>query len=114
MKPKYPERGDIVHLDFDPTRGSEQQGKRLGLVLTKSAFNRFGLAMVAPITQGGSFARHNGFTVSLAATGLDAQGVVLCNQARMLDFAERSAKIIERAPDEVVDDVLARVRALLD
>lgn len=114
MKPKYPERGDIVHLDFDPTRGSEQQGKRLGLVLTKSAFNRFGLAMVAPITQGGSFARHNGFTVSLAATGLDAQGVVLCNQARMLDFVERSAKVIERAPEAVVDDVLARVRALLD
>jgi mRNA interferase ChpB len=114
MKPKYPERGDIIHLDFDPTRGSEQQGKRLGLVLTKSAFNRFGLAMVAPITQGGGFARHNGFTVSLAATGLDAQGVVLCNQARMLDFAERSSKIIERASDEVVDDVLARVRALLD
>jgi mRNA interferase ChpB len=69
---------------------------------------------VAPITQGGGFARHNGFTVSLAATGLDEQGVVLCNQARMLDFGERSAKVIERAPEAVVDDVLARVRALLD
>lgn len=114
MKPKWPDRGDVVHLDFDPTRGREQQGKRYALVLTRAPFNRFGLVLAAPITQGGGLARENGFTVSLAATGLNAQGVVLCNQVRMLDFTERVGKVIERASDDVVDEVLARVRALLD
>ena len=41
-------------------------------------FNRFGLALVAPVTQGGQFARENGFTVSFSGTGSKIQGVVLC------------------------------------
>ena len=111
---KVPTRGDIVHLDFDPARGREQQGKRYGLVLTVAEFNRFGLAMVAPVTQGGNFARENGFTVSLMGSGSVVQGLVLCNQVRTVDFSERDAKVLERLDSAVVEDVLARVRALLD
>ena len=84
------------------------------LVLTVAEFNRFGLALVAPITQGGQFARENGFTVSLQGSGGNIQGVVLCNQIRMLDFKQRGSKMIESAAAEVVDDVLARVSVLLE
>jgi mRNA interferase ChpB len=84
------------------------------LILTVAEFNRFGLALVAPITQGGQFARENGFTVSLLGTGGAIQGVVLCNQVRMLDFKQRGSKMIESAPAEVVEDALARVSALLE
>lgn len=114
MKRGIPDRGDILHLDFDPTLGKEQQGQRYALVLTVVDFNRFGLALVAPITQGGQFARENGFTVSLTGAGTKTQGVVLCNQVRMLDFKQRNGKIAETAPEFVVDDTLARVRALLE
>ena len=84
------------------------------LVLTVFDFNRFGLALVAPITQGGQFARENGFTVSLMGSGGKMHGVVLCNQVRMLDFKERSGKLIETSPLIIVEDVLARIRVLLD
>ena len=114
MKRGIPERGDILHLDLDPTCGREQQGQRYVLVLTVVAFNRFGLVMVAPVTQGGQFARENGFTVSLSGAGGTTAGVVLCNQLRMLDFKARGGKMIEAAPKMVVEDVLARVRVLLD
>lgn len=114
MKRGIPDRGDILHLDLDPALGKEQQGQRYVLVLTLADFNLFGLALVAPITQGGQFARENGFTVSMTGTGTKTQGVVLGNQVRMLDFKQRGAKVVEVAPITVIDDVLARVRALLD
>ena len=114
MKRGIPERGEILHIDLDPTLGREQQGQRYVLVLTVFEFNRFGLALVAPITQGGQFARENGFTVSLMGSGGKTHGVVLCNQVRMLDFKERGGKLIETAAEIIVEDVLARIRVLLD
>jgi mRNA interferase ChpB len=114
MKRGIPDRGDILHLDLDPTLGREQQGQRYVLVLTLFEFNRFGLALVAPITQGGQFARENGFTVSLMGSGGKTHGVILCNQVRMLDFKERGGKLVEGAPVIILEEVLARVRTLLD
>jgi len=114
VKQGVPDRGDILHLDLDPTFGREQQGQRYVLVLTVTEFNRFGLALVAPITQGGQFARENGFTVSMMGSGGKIHGVALCNQIRMLDFKQRGGKIIEKGPETIVEDVLARVRTLID
>ena len=109
-----PERGDILHIDLDPSKGREQRGKRLVLVLTLPAFNRFGLELVCPITQGGEFAREHGFAVSLSGTGARTLGAVLCHQARTLDYRERRAAWVETLPAEIVEEVLARVRTLLD
>lgn len=38
----------------------------------------------------------------------------MVNKIRMLDLTARKARRIERAPDEVVADALARLTALLD
>jgi mRNA-degrading endonuclease toxin of MazEF toxin-antitoxin module len=114
MRRGIPDRGDILHLDLDPTLGREQQGQRYVLALTLFEFNHFGLVLVAPITQGGSFARENGFSVSLMGSGGITQGVILCNQVRMLDFKERGGRLVEAASVMVLDEVLARVRTLLD
>lgn len=114
MKRGIPDRGDILLLDLDPALGKEQQGQRYVLVLTLADFNRFGLALVAPITQGGRFSREHGFTVAMTGMGTQTQGVVLGNQVRMLDFKQRGGKVVESAPAAIVDDILARVRALLE
>ncbi len=111
---RIPERGDIWHIDLEPVRGSEQRGARPVLVLTREAFNRRGLMMVCPVTQGGAYARDAGFAVSLSGTGGETQGVVLVHQARMLSWADRSPRYIELLPDFVVDDVIARIGALLE
>lgn len=106
------QRGDIVLVDLAPVVGHETRGSRPALVLTTNDFNSLGDVLVAPITQGGDFARFAGFAVPLSKT--KTQGVVLVNKCRMMDLNARQARKIERAPVEVVDEALARLTTLLD
>lgn len=106
--------GDIVSVPLDPAMGHEQRGTRPALVLTTKEFNRLGDVLVAPITQGGDFARYAGFAVTLTGTGCKTQGVALVNKIRMLDLAARKARKVERVPQVVIDDAIARLVALLD
>jgi len=108
------DRGDIVSVPLDPAMGHEQRGTRPALVLTTKEFNKLGDVLVAPITQGGDFARYAGFAVTLTGTGCRTQGVALVNKIRMLDLAARKARKVERVPQEVIDDALGRLVALLD
>lgn len=43
-------RGDIVRVDFNPTRGSEQAGLRPALVISPEVINRGDVILVAPLT----------------------------------------------------------------
>ena len=107
------DRGDIVSVPLDPAIGHEQRGTRPALVLTTKEFNKLGDVLIAPITQGGDFARYAGFAVTLTGTGCKTQGVALVNKIRMLDLAARKARKIERAPQGVIDDAIGRLVALL-
>ena len=108
------DRGDIYHADLNPIQGREQAGARYVVVVSRKPFNALGTPLVCPITQGGSFARHAGFAVSLDGAGTRTQGVVLCNQPRVLDLQARNARFVERLPDFIMDEVLARLSAILD
>lgn len=108
------ERGDIWHVDLNPTKGREQANPRYVLVLTPRIFNMLGTPIVAPITTVGNLARDHGFAVSLSGAGTNATGVVLCNQIRALDLKARNAKFSERVPDYIIDEVLARVQPLFE
>lgn len=108
------DRGDVYHVDLNPISGREQAGARYVMIVSPREFNRLGTSLVCPITQGGNFARHAGFAVSLMGVGAITQGVVLCNQARMLDLESRKAKFIEKLPTAVVDEVIAKLLTLLE
>jgi len=109
------ERGDIYRVSLDPASGHEQKGMRPVLVVTPAAFNRVtGLPVVLPITSGGRFARSIGFAVSLAGAGTKTTGIVRCDQPRVLDIRARSGKKIERVPEPVINEVLAKVVPLFE
>jgi len=109
------ERGDIVRACLNPTSGNELQGDmRPCLILSPKAFNKLGLTLIAPITQGGNFARFQGFSVSLMGTGTETQGVVLVNGVRSVDLKSRKAKKIESVPSDIVEEALAILSAILD
>ncbi len=108
------QRGDMVMVDFNPAVGSEQREPRPALILTKKLFNDLGMAFVAPVTQGGNYTHQAGFTVSLSGSGSTTQGVVLLNQARMIDLNARHAQFIESIDEAVVNDVLLRFSTLVD
>jgi mRNA interferase ChpB len=108
-------RGDIVRVSLNPAVGREQQGDfRPALVLSPAVFNLMGVVLVAPITQGGDFARYAGFGVPLSGSGTETQGVALVNMVRTLDLTARHAKKVETVPEFVIDDALARLRAVLE
>jgi len=108
-------RGDIVTVCLNPTAGQEIQGEhRPVLVLSTASYNILGQALVAPITQGGDFSRFAGFAASLIGSGTKTQGVVLANMVRMIDLEARRGKLVEKAPQFIIDDVIARLQTILD
>ncbi|VVP31570.1 Endoribonuclease toxin ChpB [Pseudomonas fluorescens] len=108
-------RGDIVRWNVNLTAGLERKGDfHLALIVSPSAFNVAGLVLVAPIIQGGDFARCAGFSVPLSGSGTQTKGVVLCNQVKTVDLEGRSAKRVEAVPEVVMDDVLARIQVLIE
>lgn len=109
-RPAAPDQGDIVWLDHDPQAGHEQAGRRPALVLSPKAYNAAtGLMLCCPVT---SQVKSYPFEVELIGVkGL--KGVVLSDQVRSLDWEARSAEKAGRAADDVVADVLAKVKVLL-
>ena len=69
--------------------------------------------MVLPITTGGTFARTAGFAVSLTGAGTKTIGIIRCDQPRAVDLAARQARRVETVPDEIVEEVLAKVSTIL-
>jgi mRNA interferase ChpB len=50
----------------------------------------------------------------LSGTGTNGQGVVLCNQLRVLDLQSRGASFAEKVPPAIVDEVIAGLQTLLE
>ena len=97
------EQGDIVYLDFDPQSGHEQRGRRPALVVSNNLYNRVSnLTMVCPITHTD---RGHPFHIRLDSS-TKTDGVILCDQARMLDLGSRNASFVEKAPDEITAEAV--------
>ena len=115
-RPRTPvvDRGGVYLVSLDPTARHEQRDRRPVLVISPAAFNRITrVPIVVPITTRGNFARVAGLTVSLAESGTRTVGIVRCDQPRALDLEARSARKIDNLPASIVDEVMARVIAIL-
>ncbi|PWC13559.1 pemk protein [Brenneria roseae subsp. americana] len=108
------DRGEIWLVSLDPTAGHEQSGKRPVLIVSPAPFNKITrLPVVVPVTSGGNFARMAGFAVSLDGAGTKTTGVVRCDQPRTIDMGARNGRRLERIPDSIVNEVLARLGTIL-
>ncbi|HEY1933406.1 MAG TPA: type II toxin-antitoxin system PemK/MazF family toxin [Acetobacteraceae bacterium] len=106
-----PERGDFARMVLDPLTGREQGGERPVLVLSTREFNlatRY--ALVAPITR---TVRDWPFEVPIGP-GQRVAGLVLSDQTRSVDFVARHARLLGKAPAELVAQVLARVASIVE
>lgn len=106
-----PDRGSLVWLHFSPQAGSEQAGRRPGIVLTKAAYHqRSRLAIVCPITS-----REKGWPMEVKLPpGLAVAGVVLVDHVRSVDREARKMEIVGTAPPEILDEIDARLAPLLN
>lgn len=95
-------QGDIIKISFDPTEGHEQSGYRPAMIVSNDLFNRmFKLTMVCPIT---NTDKNHPFYVRLDDK-THTNGVVLCDQIRVIDLNARNAKVIETAPEDIIFEV---------
>ena len=105
-----PDAGDFVWLTFDPQAGREQAGRRPALVLSPKIYNvRSSLALVCPVT---NQAKGYPFEVAVPA-GHGASGVILADHLKSIDWKARHAERLGRCTDEVVEEVRAKLAALL-
>ena len=107
---ELPDRGDLVWLLFSPHAGSEQAGRRPGIVLSPRLFHEYSrLAMICPITT-----RERGWHTEVRLpNGLPVSGVVLVDHLRSLDREARKLEVIGRPPQVVLDEINARLSPLL-
>ena len=108
---KYtPSRGDMVWLEFSPTKGHEIQKTRPAIALSpKSYHKKTDLGLFVPITS-----QEKGYPFEVKITFGDIQGVVLCDQVRSIDWQARKASFICALPESVVNEIMAKMMTLLE
>ena len=105
-------QGDIIYLDFDPQAGTEQAGIRPALVVSNERFQRFTgkRVIVCPISR-----THKGYAAHISLDQrTKTRGVVLCDQIRTVDTEARGYRLIEKAPDDILDEVLDVIDGFFD
>jgi mRNA interferase MazF len=105
-----PDRGDIVYLDFNSTKGREQQGYRPALIISPTDYSqKSSLALFCPITS-----QQKGYPFEvLLPESLQIHGVILVDQIRSLDWRVRQIKFVETVPPEVISEVQAKITPLI-
>jgi mRNA interferase MazF len=111
MSTYVPDRGHFIYIECSPQAGREQAGRRPALVLSPTLFNRMtGFVMACPIT---NTVRNRPFEVPVPH-GSVVKGVVLCDQLKSFDWRARNVDQWGVAPTHLVNEVLARIHAVLD
>lgn len=100
-------QGSIVLVDFDPSLGNEQKGKRPALVISNGYFNELtnGLIIALPITSTNS----DGFPLHvLLDKRTKTQGEIMIEQPKTLDCKIRKVTVLEKLPEDLLQSVLKR------
>ena len=111
VKNYIPKQKDIIYLDFNHTKGHEQQGVRPALVLSNYSFNKFTkIALVCPITSNmKEFPLH----IKISESN-NIKGVVMCEQIKAIDFVARNATFKEKLCDETYEQVQNIINSFIE
>jgi mRNA interferase MazF len=110
VKPYVPKKGDFIAVTFDPQSGHEQMGRRPALVVSNTLFNEeTGLAIVCPLT---TTDRGYPFHVTIISNPA-VKGFVMVEQVKSIDYRARQAKLIGKAADDLLDEVLSILDACI-
>jgi len=96
-------QGDIIKMDFNPTKGHEQQGRRPAVVVSNASYNKFarGVAIVCPITN-----TDRGFPLQPKLDDRTVtSGVVMTDHVKALDLVVRNPEFIEKMPDDILAEI---------
>ena len=104
-----PDAGDIVWLEFSPQAGHEQAGHRPTLVLSPAAYNgKTGTMLCCPMTT-----QIKGYPFEVVIHEKGVNSAVLSDQIKNLDWKARKAKPKGKVSAEELDEVRAKISALM-
>jgi len=106
-----PDVGDLILLDLTPQTGLELAERGRAVVLSPRSYNeKTGLAVVCPVT---SLVNGYPFEVSLPP-GSRIRGAILSDHLKNLDWRQRGAQKAGKISQSILEQVRARVAALLE
>jgi len=108
-------RGDIILVDFEPVKGSEQRGIRPSVVIQNNIYNKYSPTLiVAPITSK-IFKKDYPTNVFLSKydSKLDKDSNVLLNQIKTIDKS-RVIKKISFLDSLIIDKINLAIKVSLD
>jgi mRNA interferase MazF len=99
-----PRQGDILLVNLDPTKGSEQAGTRPVLIISQDLHNqKQKMIFACPITSS-----NRSYPTHIAINGRcnNTEGFIMCEQLKAIDYEKRVVRLIDRAGDELLAEVL--------
>ena len=105
------EQGDIIEVDFDPTRGHEPAKKRPALVVSSYDFNiSNSMTIVCPI----SSREKNFFLHERLPESCEVEGSVLMEQVRAIDLDARPSRKICSLEEDDLQRILVCIRSFFE
>jgi mRNA interferase MazF len=106
-----PKQGDLVLVDFKPTKGHEQTGYRPAIVISNNVFNKnTKMVILCPITSNDKYFP----THYLLEDSKKIHGSVLCEHIRSIDYETRNLKFIEKASENDLLSVITLMNACFE
>ena len=105
------DQGTIIKLNFTPQSGHEQKGFRPAVVVSNGFFNqKTNMTIVCPITN-----TNNAFPLHVPLDNrTKTRGVILCEHVKALDIEARQYRIVEKIPDDILQNVVDIVYAMIE
>ena len=103
-------QGDIIWVDFDPTKGREQAGHRPAVVISQTVYNtKRDLLLICPITNKVKPLRFHVLLDNRTKT----QGDIICEQVRTIDLLVCQCKFVEELPKDLLEKVLNTLSVII-
>jgi len=104
-----PEKGDVIHLNFDPSLGHEQKGRRYAVVVSHYLFNKkTGMCYAVPISS-----KCKGYPTQRPVNVSGVKGCALIDQLKSIDYRARKVEFRAKLPEEQLEQILEVIEAII-
>lgn len=98
-------RGEIYWVDWSPSRGSEQKGKRPALIIQNNTGNQLSSTTIVAALTTREMKKRYPFHVPVPAGVLPKGGTIMCEQVMTIDQSRLEDGPIATLSDDVMDEV---------
>ena len=102
-------RGEIYWVDWNPSRGSEQSGRRPALVVQNNTGNQLSPTTIVVSLTTRKMTKVYPFHVPLPSGTLDKDGTIMCEQIMTVD----QSRLLGQPLALLDDDIMAKVEEAL-